>query len=332
MRRPTVGETSFAVRSNQPARMHAMLWQDSKLASLPYAMNFNDELVKKAETEPELRHCLFDGTRCIGLAGDWIVEGSVEGAWLSGYSLGVSTLKHALSTPGREQDLINRIREHQSEREFMTKEIKWQKEWTEKFTKRNRMEELIVKVKARWTNKVLVKAFSRLQEHIAHVYFLKRLFKDIWASREETLLKRLFHQWEEAVQIGHLSKVMSSVLKMLKHDFFKLCWDTWVQAATSGTGWQMMKAVHKQREILSKTKILKAWQGFAAADKGTLFLPLFISRRKTKLLANSMREWRELMPSYIKKHELATKGALADFHDMASPVSSPRSREHAADH
>lgn len=78
---------------------------------------------------------------------------------MSGNALGVALLKHALSTPGREQDLVNRIREHREERSFMTKEIVWQRNWNAKVEKRQHIEQLLAKVKARWLNKLLVKAF-----------------------------------------------------------------------------------------------------------------------------------------------------------------------------
>ena len=57
----------------------------------------------------QARMCLFDASRGIGAAGEWVCDASVEGAWASGRALATRLVSHLACNPGQASAFVARF-------------------------------------------------------------------------------------------------------------------------------------------------------------------------------------------------------------------------------
>lgn len=158
----------------------------------------NEATQEASRLAAELRMCLFDPGRSIGVAADWIVESSVEGAWVSGTALATAVLTDVGCNVGREAALLGREQENLLDLSFLPVETRLQEEWATR--RQGKDMAMLLKVVHRWLWWLpAAKALVTWQHFTHHAQQIKSLFAMCFATNNELTLCSAWEAWEEVI-------------------------------------------------------------------------------------------------------------------------------------
>lgn len=282
--------TQRTMMGNVPYRVQATLWEGAQLKSMPASMLRNAATLEMARLAPEIKYSLFDPATCVGVAGDWVVGSTIEGAWVSGDALATAVITDIACNAGREASLISRQQENLSDAAFSHKEERWKQDWASSHT--NRRLRLMEPILLRWRTLLpAAKALHTWLEFADRQQRLKSLFLTVFTSQNELLLADAWAAWEELVAEAHARKVMKSILEMLHGSTVKDAFDAWLKVAINGPGWKLMLALRKQRDMLYLKRVVDGWFSVTQHDKSRVILPMFVSKREFREMQLHFEAW-----------------------------------------
>ena len=283
-------DTQRIMRANMPYRIEAFLWPEAALSSTPASLQRGKAAQDAARQAPETRHCLFDPASGLGVAADWCVDPTVEGAWVSGRSLAASVIVDVSCNIGRGAALVNRELEDTADDQFRQTEDKWKRTWALRHQDRTTV--LLQPVIHRWAFYLpAAKALRWWYELALHMRRLKAIFRMALTSHDRLCVEKIFSSWEEIICEKRAGQLMSKVIDMLQGMTLQDAFSYWKAQTMLGAGWQMMLALRKQRDRILLRRITAKWLVLVKEDKSLVLLPLVLRRRRHQLLQRMMQAW-----------------------------------------
>jgi hypothetical protein len=283
--------TQRVMCAHMPTKTQATFWPDAQLTSLPASMLRNEATRKASQLAPEVRMCLFDTSRSIGVAADWVVELSVEGAWVSGQALATAVLTDVGCNVGRTSALLARELENLVD----LASVDFDRTLKEQWASGDRRIVVMTKIYTRWACLLpAAKALRTWEEFTATSIQVKRLFLMCFTSNNALAQSTAWEAWEEVVTETKAKRVMKNLIALINGTILPDSLNAWVQITIGGPSWKLMMGLRKHRDALYLKKVINAWSVNASEDRDSrvsTFLPLFVLQRQNRLLLHVVEEW-----------------------------------------
>jgi hypothetical protein len=277
--------------AHMPTKTQATLWPDAQLTSLPASMLRTEATQKASQLAPEVRMCLFDTSRSIGVAADWVVELSVEGAWVSGQALATAVLTDVGCNVGRTSALLARELENLVD----LASVDFDRTLKEQWASGDRRIVVMTKIYTRWACLLpAAKALRTWEEFTANSIQVKRLFLMCFTSNNALALSTAWEAWEEVVTETKAKRVMKNLIALINGTILPDSLNAWVQITIGSPSWKLMMGLRKHRDALYLKKVINAWSVNASEvrdSRNSIFLPMFVLQRQNRLLLQVLEEW-----------------------------------------
>jgi len=268
-----------------PYRSHATLWEGAVLTSLPASMGRNSAAQEAGRFAPEICLTLYDPAHSIGVAADWVVEGTVEGAWVSGQALATAVLSDVACNAGRRAALVGREQEDVLEASFRAVDLQWQEERAECHT--NMALGVMRPVLLRWSWLPAAKALGRWCSCVHEAKGITDLLRRCISSHRTVLLSNVWDSWEGEVLLQRSKKVMKSIIDMMQRSALTL----WFQHGREHR--TIFRTFRKQRNTHALKRLIQSWVGFTRQDNVTNVYNFFVERRHHRQLTEIIDMWRK---------------------------------------
>ena len=143
-----------------------------------------------------------------------MLEGSVEGAWVSGQAQATAVLSDVACNAGRRAALVGRKQEDVLEATFRELDLQWQEEWAEGHT--NKALGVMRPVLLRWSWLPAAKALGRWCSCVHEAKGITNLLRRCTSSHRTVLVSNAWGSWEDEVLLQRPKKVMKSIIDIMQ--------------------------------------------------------------------------------------------------------------------